>query len=238
LVLIDGLILGDTPPETVEVLICGFTEEVRSSVWDPRCLQNDALVERIATELPAVWVPPEIDGNCPDPQELTEPTDTFEPDIGTSDTGIQDTAAPRPLRLCASIIPLVVRATWADGTTALGSTRIEIAAQEGETPARQIPPQLTLRVPTTATAGEDVLLEAVFADPTRSRGYQWYVSDGELLKTGITRIQRLEDEQALTDNTLRIPDDYAGPLTVALVANGSQYGQVAVWRTATIEVTP
>ena len=230
-VLIDGLILSDTPPQSVQVLVCGFVEGQRTRVGDARCFQNDELVQQIATALPAIWTPPEISGDCPDFNDAF--TDTFQPD-----TGVDDTAPPPLVRLCAADVLLAVRATWADGRTAMGSTHIEIASEDGPTPPRELRLPLQLRVPPTASAGDEVALEAVFGDPTRSRGYQWYVSDGELLKTGLTRIQRLEDEYALTDNILRIPDDYSGPLTVALVANGSYFSGQTVWRTAVIEVTP
>jgi hypothetical protein len=207
---LDALVLapGEGEPR-VTASVCGLRLDVEVDVDGVVCFDNRDLVEEVATELPAVWTPPDLSGARCDPEDfnLGEP--------------------------CASEIPLMVEAEL-DGVVARASVGIGISV--GPPSDLRVPIPMGLLDPGPVRAGDEVTITVVSSRaPVALDHVAWWVDAGVLLGTGRTRTYGQDD--ILTENTLVIPDDWEGPLTVAAVGVESGLTPLS-WDVIELQVLP
>lgn len=240
-VTVDALVLG--PPGTeldaVSVDLCGLSDERMVQVWNLECFDEPELVQPLGDALPLVWAPPDLSQLPCEPD--TGQADTAHADSADSaDTGDAGWFAGR----CQSRVPMMLTAT-VSGEPAYGAV---------EVPMRVAPFATGEAVPTSVNGaerslvatgdvrpgGEVALTFTIAAEPGWD-GFRWWVDAGELVGTGRTAIHRRDGDLRVTQNTLRIPDDWQGPLRVVVTvqsAAGQQsdaVGDVA-WEILTLDV--
>lgn len=209
---VEALVLSPWDVESVAVEICGFDPTIPEYIV-PECFAEPSLVEQVADELPAEFTLAPLTFECP-PYEQT-------------DSGVYVSYG------CASTIPLRVRATTArdagfgivnidvfgtivyDSAVAPGSVDLRIDVVSGE-----------------VVPGGEVVLDASEANvATGDLIVRWYVDDGELLNTGRTYYTGRNADRLTTRNVLRIPEEWHGPLRVAVVTRAGW-----LWTVSTLEV--
>ncbi|MFK7929097.1 MAG: hypothetical protein AB8H79_12970 [Myxococcota bacterium] len=254
---------GALAPDSVEVAVCGLRDDLQVSIWtDPVCFQNPDLVDVVATELPGSWSARDLSQT-----ECLEEWDTGKfveggDSADTDDTG--DTGFVIYSGECVSIVPMMVTASFGDQVgRGMIRARHRLRGLRVNEPV-PVPLDSAARALTTegdAVAGGEVQLTFRIESGSAIRQYWWYVDDGTLMSTGLTRTQAIEVsepgeeepeepvlEASITRNTLRIPADYSGPLRVVVVAtpdrdwdvdDNSAYASGNVtWETLTLQVTP
>jgi hypothetical protein len=201
---VDALVLSPYAVLSTSVEICGLRTDVPSSI-DHECYSDPDLIQEVATgEFPLALALPELGYAC----------------------GGQD------VDLCTSEIPLRVVAETAEDA-GFGSILVEISVLDIPFATPDPVPVVVDHSQGDPVAGGEILLRTlVFAstvtwDPPVMR---WYVDDGELLGTGRTQLID-QGGSFVTENTLRIPEGYSGPLRVAVVTPDGRY-----WGTTTVEV--
>jgi hypothetical protein len=227
---IEALMLAPEGFEVVEteVTTCGFRDDLLVEVWGGECFDEPELVTLVGTEVPLTWDPPDLSGiACPvdsgdtaipwqDTGGDTDPRDT---DADT-DTGGVPWVPAWDEGSCTSYAPLLVgfvgKKERAYGTvTAMVRAAPYVDGEELPTPIDALP--RSLEATGDVVAGGEIGLEfRIDAEPDWA-GYRWYVDDGELLGTGRTATQEIDGATYVTRNTLRIPEDFHGPLRVVVV---------------------
>lgn len=245
---------GGAEPEQVEVALCGLRDDLQVRVWsDPLCFENPDLAEVVSRSLPGTWNAADLTG-VPCLEEWDTGRFVGDPDTGF-DAGDQS---------CRSSVPLMVTARFGDQ-----AARGLIPARHRMRPLRPQEPlpvplhQATRRLTVDGdpVAGGEVELTFTIEDAAYFGQYWWYVDAGDLMSTGLTRMQRVdlvEDDTdtdgppvvraVATTNRLRIPADYEGPLRVAVVAAAGQQSGILsgswyssgdlTWETVTLQVRP
>lgn len=214
---VDALVLSPWPVESVSVDVCGLRPDEPVLVTGA-CFGEPALVEPIADGVPATFTLPALTYPC-------EPADTggaafyYEPEFP-----------------CASEVPLRVRAVTAEDAGQSFATLVLPTGDDVISSAPLDPASIALRIDVVSgavEAGGEVVLEASEATTPENdeRIVRWYADDGELLSTGRTGLIDLTLPRATSRNTLRIPDDWHGPLRVAAL---TRHG--TVWTVLTLEV--
>lgn len=241
---IDALVLAPPGDEvnvhTVDV--CGLSDEIIVSVDADDCFNEPSLITRVADSVPAVWDPPDLSHlDCPDFGYVPYYPD----DTGGYDTGDTGDTGPRwNVGACASVVPLRVAG---DGPTGPFFGRVYAWLRvEPYTEGEYVPPSYS-SVATSFTAdrapqaGGEVVLELRVAGRVDNEGFRWWIDGGELVGTGRTIVQYLDGDQQITRNTLRIPDDWHGPLRVFVVAESKDSDSVPytadmLWEQLTLDV--
>ena len=209
---VEALVLSPWAVEEVAIDLCGVQPDGPGFV-DAVCYSEPSLVEQVATGLPATFRLPELAYTCT-----------------SSDTGLGG--------FCGTTLPLRVRVRTAEDEGS-GIVYVSYFPDDSAPPyGVDDPPQLNpmlfdLQVNVLGgdvVAGGEVRLEASTA-PELGDIVRWYVDDGELLSTGRTALTGASQSRRTSINTLRIPEDYQGPLRVAVLIDSG-----AVWTVRTLEV--
>ncbi len=244
----------DSEVEGWSVSTCGLNVEsnTQTYIWDLLCFEKESEVTQLlsSSSLPhTISIPsfPEIDCEPPQYEEWKDTGFDLEND---SDTGeIIEGWVPEGFDeyTCSHNLPIMMEATvdgspvYAAGFTGWYASepyrlsRTSILADVG----------IGLTAPTTAKAGTEVDLQVQMAADGRSMEFQWYIDDGYLKDSGITRSQQFtapSEESALpitsSNNRLVIPTDYEGPLRIWVVVHSSRLNDFNMtWTSTTIEVT-
>lgn len=194
--------------ETVEV--CGLRDDVAVDVRDAACFAEPSLVEPVADRVPATWRVP----------DLSEVPCGWVDDLG-----------------CVSNVPLMVTART-DVDEGRGMVIAELSTTWTQPPTSD-PDPATADPRLVVLEGEPVADGEVRLRFGVTEGYDrfaWYVDDGELLATGRTGIHGILGSRVWTENRLRIPPGWAGPLRVAVVAFALDDGVAPSWVVSTLEV--
>lgn len=208
-----------------------------TSYRDLSCFREPELTEALGA-VPATWTPPR-----PTCEAGTEPTPyegTWYDYEETGDTGYgyyyYDSG-------CNSTYPVLVEARTSEGS---GYGYVFVDVYDSDPLTATQPSMWSLEQSLTASEdvrpGRDVELEYTIATPFASPtypGFHWYVDAGVLLRTGVTSPSVLTEESTTTRNTLRIPDDWHGPLRVVVVAvrdGGDNAGADTTWRVVVLDV--
>lgn len=224
---IDALVLHPEglEPSRIELAVCGLRDDVPVSVGDVRCFDNPDLVQVIGDRLPLRWTPPDRSAvGCSG--ERFDVRDT-------ADTGVI-------FQQCTSRYPLRVAVEWPDGQRANGHVVLEHTHDPDSSVLREAPSfselDQQLVIDGEVAPGQTLDLHFAIEPAEVFRGFYWYVDQGELLQTGVTRAQRLEGGRLVTDNQLRLPSELDGPLRVVVVFdNPSGVGDVT-WVERALEV--
>lgn len=195
--------------EEVQVDLCTLGEAFPTRVNNLECHNVPEFVEPLGIA-PLTWTPPQRDGfDC--------------------DRMLHDWQSYADVD-CATLTPLLFTAETGDGERALGTLEVTLPFDDALPylePRTARYDALTLTVDGTPTPGGTLTLRAeitlidstsaVFgADPA------WFVDGGELTATGRTRWTATDSIATppvllTTDNALRLPDDWRGPLRIVLV---------------------
>ena len=196
------LVLGPSPEE-VRFDVCGLAPDVATEIVGLACFGIPEEVDRIGVGNPVRWDVPDAS------YEDCVPFDT-------TDTG------EWPGAWCTSLVPLRATVTTGDGEVSQVANMVVVPDREVPTDAPgfvvQPDPTLpvTLEVQGEVEAGAEVELLVRFEE----RGYElavWWVTAGELLEFGRTRVDLADPVEGRAYNRLRIPADHHGPLQVAVV---------------------
>jgi hypothetical protein len=213
--LVDALILGPRPILQTRVEVCGLSEEQPAQLLGlsaVACFGTPELVEPVATQVPAWWVPAPLAYDCP---------------ASTGDSG----------DLGCRSVPLlrVVARSDVDEASAVISPILEpdpsfelapgVADPQLELVAGELAPCGKVRV-RFSTVADWPLVEAAHAP------YQWYAEAGTWLGTGRTLDAGSDGGRRGAENWLRIPCGYRGPLRVSVVHDGP----IPVWAERTWEI--
>lgn len=214
-----------TPPGTsgsVAVETCGVTTAHPTIQYDMTCFESDD-VQHIADAVPATWTSPDF---------------TLLPCLHTPwgfsfVTDTADTAAP--VTRCHAIAPFVVTVTDSDGQVGAGAVFTELSLREDppREPSGLGDAERSLTVQGEPAPGAEVTLRFEIAHEARS--FSWYVDGGVLRHTGRTTVQDVADGRYTTTNVLEIPDDWEGPLRVAVVVSSIRNDPASAW--VALEVT-
>ena len=239
---IDALVLGPpgTTVESVEVGLCGLSDERMVRVFELQCFDEPDLVQTLGRAVPLAWEPPDLSQVPCDPDTGVDSGHAHTGD--TADTG----AVGWHVGDCYSSAPLLVTAT-VGGQLAYGALDAPFRLAPFET-GEAVPTSVnaaarSLTVTGDARPGAEVALTfAVAAEPGWD-GFRWWVDGGELLGTGRTAVQQRDGDLRITHNTLRIPEDWEGPLRVVVTVQSQVglesdvIGDVA-WEILTLDVRP
>lgn len=238
-VTIDALVMGPpgTSVDSVSVDLCGLSDERMVRVWELQCYDEPELVQPLGAALPLAWEPPDLSRV---PCEADTGLDTAHGHSG-------DTAAVAwHVGDCHSSVPLMVSAV-VSGQPAYGALDAPIRLASFE-PGEAVPASVNAAARSLTAlgdarpGGEVTLTFAVAAEPGWD-GFRWWVDGGELVGTGRTAVQERDGDLRITHNTLRIPDDWEGPLRVVVTVqsriglDSDAVGDVA-WEILTLDVRP
>lgn len=215
---VDALVLSPHEVRSVAVDTCGVVVD-QPAVIDGTCFNEPSLVSQLADGLPATVEFP----------TMTYPCDLY---VTYGDTG---NAPVYVANECHSTFPLRVRAVT-DEDEGYGVVSVDVPADERPGTTTVDPSTYDLQVAVVGgevLAGSEVVLEASELNVPWPEDFvvRWYVDAGELLATGRTAYIGRNEARARTQNTLRIPDDWRGPLRVAVVTRSG-----TVWTVSTLEV--
>ena len=208
---------------------------VTTSYADLSCFGQDELVEPLGP-LPAAWTPTRP--HCED-LGATPYEGTYYDYEETGDTGYGYYSSGG----CNSTYPVLVEAQTADGD-GYGFVFVDIYDVD---PVVSDQPSLwsldqSLTAEGDVEAGGEVTLEYTVATAlvsTSYPGFHWYVDDGVLVRTGVTAPTAVGEGSTTTGNTLRIPEDWHGPLRVVVVATRDGVGSAGAdttWRVLVLDV--
>jgi hypothetical protein len=228
--LYDALVVSPWEVQSVDAEICGLRTDVQVYV-DARCFGEPALIEQVSRGMPGTFTLPALAYDC-------EPTAS----TGSSDSGGSGYIGsygygyfPGP---CDSQVPLrIVARSTEDRGSAFIPLILGDSLQRPTLDPRLADPRLELLAGEPEAGGEVRLgftlpVDWFGHDSPAGLHYRWYVDEGELLGTGRTATTRTTAQRFVAENTLRIPEDYHGPLQVAVVAELAP----PVWQTLTLEV--
>ncbi len=207
---------------------------VTTSYADLSCFGQDDLVDPLGP-VPATWTP-----TRPDCEDLgaTPYASTYYAYEDTSDTGYGYYFSTG----CSSTYPVLVEAGTADGD-GYGYVLVDVYDIEPVAPQPSMwSLEQALTVEGDVRAGGEVTLEYTIATSLASAsypGFHWYVDAGVLVRTGVTAPSALAEGLTTTENTLRIPEDWRGPLRVVVVATrdgAGDSGADTTWRILVLDV--
>jgi hypothetical protein len=222
---VDALVLAppgeDAHVESID--ICGLRDDIIVDVDAEDCFNEPELVDHLGDDVPVAWNPPNLSAvACP----------TYGYDTGYSydyaplpDTGVDtaDTGTPAPgwnFGSCASLFPIMVRGE-SGGEPFFGRVsaflRVEpyLPGEYVPSPLHDVPREFSITGD--AVAGGSVDIEFRIQAAIDDEGFRWWVDAGELVGTGRTAVQSQDGDWRVTTNTLRIPDDWHGPLRIYVV---------------------
>jgi hypothetical protein len=228
---VDALILSPWPVRAVSVDLCGLVTD-RLAFIDARCYSEPDLIVGVSDHLPTDVPLPVLDFECPGYGTLTPP-----PPFGTGATTVPTGKDPYRgyATTCASAFPVRVTGVT-DEDEGYGIVLLEVSPETLPPFTTLDPAAYDLRIDVVegqVVAGGEVVLEVsqVTELIDNDGSARWYVDDGDLLSTGRTLFVDLAEERSTSRNTLRIPEDWSGPLRVAVVAHSGR-----VWTVTTLEV--
>lgn len=202
-----------TPLDRVSARSCRLDPDLPTLYWSLSCLGEEDLEVDLGL-VPLDWT-------------FTLPSTCEE--APTLDTGHAE--------LCASQVPLLVEARAGD-EVGYGHVylRVRPAWELGEDLQ---PPMASLERALTwqgdASAGGEVALSFRIG---RGESFLWYVDAGVLEGTGRTAVQERGEDFVVSNNRLRIPQDWHGPLRVYVVVaqEGWTGGADVTWESLVLEV--
>jgi hypothetical protein len=231
---IDALVLSPWPIQSIGIEVCGLVTDAPASVFEASCFSEPSLVQEVATGITATWTPPDLSYAC-------------EGYVETLPTPVPDTGAPRDsvstrdsgggfYGSCGSwsLLRVVAHTSEDEGSAMVSLGITPYPVNTGHTPDPSTgDPLLEVASGEPRAGGEITLRFSTSPDWQHDNGYRWYVDDGELTGTGRTGVTgTLASGRPYSDNTLRIPDHYTGPLRVAVVTGSLPQ----VWQVITLEV--
>lgn len=208
---IEALILSPHEVLSEEVAVCGLRTDVQVEVDEASCFAEPSLVAPVADDLPATW---------------------RAPDLSEVPCGAIDLDTPS----CASRVPFLVTARSAvDEARGMATAPISTTwiLPVSEPDPRTADPRLTLLEGAPEPGGEVRLRFGVTWGYDR---FAWTVDGGELLGTGRTGVHGILGGRVWTENTLRIPRGWSGPLRVTVVAFALDDDVAPAWLVDTLEV--
>jgi hypothetical protein len=244
---VDALVLSPHRVESVQVEICGLSEDQPVAIDSAACFSEPGLVDPVPGELPLVWTPDPLGFECTGTviNGSTGYSDSYYE--GTEDTSVDtglDSGLPFvPPPTCGSYFPLRIHARTAEDEASamtvvlLYTDPYDPREAEAESDPTTADPRLEV-VEGEVVAGGRVLLRFEVGTGFSGR-YAWYADDGVFWGTGRTGdAGHLRPEgRVYAQNYLEIPEDWHGDLTVAVVASSQSYrSQTQVWATTTLEV--
>jgi hypothetical protein len=224
-VTVDALVLAPGEAHVVSADICGLGRDLPTVVTEDACFRQPELAEHLADQVPFTWDPPDLSTViCP------ERIDTGGP--YSSDTAWYG---------CASLVPLMITAKQGED---LAYGRVDAmlpVGNHGAIPAGIDAAPHTLDVAGEQVAGGEVQLTYTIDAQPDQNGFRWYVDGGVLLGTGRTAMATWDGTTAVTRNTLQIPDDWHGPLRVAVVTVASDAFELGhpgdvTWSVITLDI--
>jgi hypothetical protein len=235
---------ANVAPDAISVDVCGLQTDQLVSVFELDCFHQDELVTHLGDGADVTWEPPDLsEVACPDPDTAMEPDSGGGEDPPDPAPDPDTDVPPQFDYRCGSDVPLMVTASFGD-ELAFASLRTQVRLrkyEEGEyVPPGRYAAERTLTFTGEAVAGGEV--ELTFTLEAEANRFSWFVDAGELVGTGWTANMDpdYENSRALTRNTLRIPDDFHGPLRVVAVAvdDGFAWGVAgdSAWSVITLEV--
>jgi hypothetical protein len=226
---IDALILSPHRVEVVRTELCGLSDDQPVEIYGATCFSQRDLTEPIPGDLPLVWTPDALAFEC------TGPVIGGYEYGSTYDNSTGDTGPPAPT--CGSRFPVRVHARSAeDEASAVTDVVMFTEPWDPRRPSDPDPATAHPRVEViegTVGAGNEVLLRFSVESTWGSGNYAWYADDGVYIGTGRTGSAGTTDnDRSFAQNRLEIPDDYHGPLRVAVVVQSSP----PLWALTTLDV--
>jgi hypothetical protein len=230
--------------DTMSYDVCGLATDRVVEVREHDCFHQPELVTHLGDGAEASWEPPDLsDLVCPFPADTGLGLDSGSEDPPDPDPDQDTDLNPYYAFDCGSFAPLLVTARFGD-EQAFASADLPVRLQpyeEGEyVPPGRWSAERSLTWTGDAVAGGEI--DLTFTLAAESPRFSWFVDAGELAGTGWTSDHEPVplNDLSVTHNTLRIPDDWHGPLRVVAVAvdNYTTWGVAgdSAWSVVTLEV--
>ena len=243
----DPVVVQAEVPVTIDALAVAPRGQVIQTVTAATCIEDplaetttytdlscfgEPKLEVLLGDIPAVWLPHGSECTTTTSSTSTSYYSTYYSDTGAGDTG-------GSVSSCESTLPILVEARTSDGS-GFGSVFSGVPQRAIAVPGLWSYSQ-SLTASGQVRAGGEVQLDFEIANGDLSPsypGFHWYVDAGELVKTGVTAPTSVEPDLTKAANTLRIPEDWHGPLRVIVVATASENVDRAdtTWRVLVLDV--